>query len=625
MWKEFNMNSVIQRLTSKKKIFYFVSIVCIFYAYWGALYLNTPYQLVNIFRSYSIGLFSLVVISYYIAYRIPGKVGILFGLGFTFIFFAFTLANKWQSAYSDNFLIGGLLPYKDAQNYYYGSNLIFNGLPLVSANQATERPLFPGFLSILLLITGNNLKISLGILTQLAAIGLYYSSRKVYNLLGPISASLFSTLIFLYIQPWIGYTMSEIFGFSFGCIAFSVLLEYVSGKKFRDLALGGGLLVIAVSARAGTFLIFPMLILWLGWIYRGNKNFSVKTFIFGCLAFILAYLLVNNVYPRLLGVPEGASFGNFSYALYGQVRGGTGWHQAIEDLGTQKPDIVYRAAFEFFQKHPLSLLIGVAKSYRDFFVPNYPNIFPFDNFGQAIWITYVLWLGIILALIRGLYHILKNSWSDQYSFFLAGFVGVMLSIPFLPPVDGGNRFYASTVPFFFVLISVGISFNKREGQDFLKKKDRDWTLRIFAGLLGLFTLVPPVLFSFLRETITPETISCPTDQKAFTISNAPGSYLDISPELKNDCGDVPSICLDQLQDNNVEYKIDDFYQKLYSIVLEDKKEKRLILALNFQDTKSHFFLFETNFIQTVATTTLSGCATEILTRNQSLYYVESIR
>jgi len=71
-----------------------------------------------------------------------------------------------DSGFSDNFVIGGLLPYKDAKNYYLGANLLLNGLPIRIAGQALGRPLFPGFLSSLLLLTGQNLKVALAVLTN---------------------------------------------------------------------------------------------------------------------------------------------------------------------------------------------------------------------------------------------------------------------------------------------------------------------------------------------------------------------------------------------------------------------------------------------------------------------------
>ena len=60
---------------------------------------------------------------------------------------ALTLSFLWTSGFSDNFVIGGLLPYKDAKNYFLGANLLLNGCLIRNAGQALGRPLFSGFLS----------------------------------------------------------------------------------------------------------------------------------------------------------------------------------------------------------------------------------------------------------------------------------------------------------------------------------------------------------------------------------------------------------------------------------------------------------------------------------------------
>jgi hypothetical protein len=333
-------------------------------------------------------------------------------------------------------MIGGLLPYKDAKNYYLGANLILHGLPVERAGQALERPLFPGFLSALVLVTGQNLKIALGIIVQLAGLGLCLSARRLSRSVGPFAAGLYCTLMYFYIQPLIGYALSELLGFMLGCLAFCLIWRASNNLSWFDLILGLLTLLVAVSARAGAFLIFPMLAIWVGWIFRGEKRFSIKSAVYVLAVLVIGYFLINIVYARLFGIPPGSAFGNFSYALYGQVRGGTGWHSAIEELGTREPGVVYRAAWQFFLAHPTSLLIGFAKSYRDFFLPGNGSIFAFRFDSWRDWANLMVWAIVMLLLVWELILLLKDIHLNRASLLLAGFVGVIHhGILFCPPCD----------------------------------------------------------------------------------------------------------------------------------------------------------------------------------------------
>ena len=384
-------------------------------------------------------------------------------------------------------------------------------------------------------------------------------------------------------------------------------------------------LLIAVSARAGTFLIFPFLAIWAGWAFRGDKRFSIKACVIIALLITVGFFTVNPFYARIMGVPEGASFGNFAYALYGQVRGGTGWHSAIEELGTRDPVIVYQAAFDYFTRHPSSLLIGIAKSYRDFFLPGFSNIFSFDVYGQSRWITYIMWAVFMVLLFWGLIRLIKNIHTRMAPFLLAGFLGVILSIPFLPPIDGGSRFYASTVPFLFVVPAVALS------------KPPDWeeassipalsnqVERYSSLALIFFTLIMPILTSFLSNRTIPETVACQPAQEAFVIQVNPGSYLDLVQGENASCGLVPRICYDDFLKHNTEISADDFYQRLDSLASTSHSDMRIIPTFNLLDFSFQYFVTTDRQILASSSRILtSGCATRIQTEKQRIFLIESI-
>jgi hypothetical protein len=605
-----------------------ISIVLPLLVFWVVLLINIPYSVTFHFNTFSIVLFVIILLLYYFSFRLRGSAEVFAGLCLTMLLFALALSYKWTSGFSDNFLIGGLLPYKDAKNYYLGANLLLQGLPLEKAGQATERPLFPGFLSSMLLFTGHNLKIALAIIVQLAGIGLYLSARQASRAMGAWPASLYITLMCFYIQPLTGYTLSEVPGFMLGCFAFLLLWRTTEKPNWFDLILGLVTLLVAVSMRAGAFLILPLLTLWAGWMFRGERRFSVWAAAVALIIIVAGYGLVNSIYAQILGIPPGSAFGNFSYALYGQVKGGTGWHSAIEELGTRAPSAVYRAALQFFLEHPVSLLIGFAKAYRDFFLPGDPGIFPFGQYRWQNWPNLILWVGILVLLIWGSLRLLKDMRSNRSSMLLAGLLGVFLSIPFLPPIDGGARFYASTMPFFFIIPAVGLGqLTKRLEQH--STLTNDWHAEpipshsISILLLALTLLAPIVLFA-LGQKPAYTAPACPPEQKPFVIQVYPGSYIDLVKDSTALCGSVPNVCFNDFEENNTEKSSDDFYQYMLVFVENAEGTVRIVPAVDLVQERFHYFYFPQQEVDHSSFGLVSGCAIEVDTKNQSIYQVEAV-
>ena len=593
--------------------------------FWLVLAFEIPYSFSQYFHRYMLIVFLGVFFLYYLAFQIKGHQGILVTFGLTMLLFALTLSYLWTSGFSDNFVISGLLPYKDAKNYYLGASLLLNGLPIRIAGQALGRPLFPGFLSSLLLLTGQDLKIALAVLTQLAGIGLYLSARQVRQAMGALAGALYITFMYFYFQFAVGYAMSESLGFIGGCFGFTLIWNAARSRKWFDILLGLAILMMAISARAGAFFIFPMLALWVGWIFRGTKRFSLLSVILVLVILAAGYFIVNTIYPRLLGVPEGSSFDNFAYTIYGQVRGGAGWHSAIDELGTRNPSRVYQAAWEAFLAIPSDFFRGVAKAYTDFFLPGERGIFVFGAKDHNYALDLVLWGLTIIIMFRGLYLLIFKRRSNISTLLLAGFVGIFLSIPFLPPIDGGMRFYASTMPFLFVLLAVGVSRFVNCDEEPASAKNEIFFLRFTSvSILALTVLLPPMtLRASIRPALTEPT--CSSEQRSFVINVNPDSYIDLVQDENTSCGLAPKICYDDFLQHNSEMHIDDFFQQLNSLASTSQTDMRIIPTINLLD--GYFQYFITTDRQVLAGSSrklLSGCATRIQTENQRIFLVESI-
>ena len=592
--------------------------------FWLVLAIEIPYSFTLYFHRYTLLILLGVPLLYYLSFRMGANKSILASFSLTMLLFALTLSYLWTSGYSDNFIIGGLLPYKDAKNYYQGATQLLNGLPIRSAVNAVRRPLFSGFLSSMLLLTGQNLKLTLAILAQLAGIGLYLSARQVRLTLGALAGAIYISFLYFYFQFIIGYTMSESLGFISGCFAFALIWHAAQKRNCFDLLLGLGLLLMAVSARAGTFFIFPMLIIWSGWVFRGQKRFSL---LFASIAFGAVtgtYFILNTIYPDLLGVPEGVSFGNFSYTLYGQVRGGIGWHEAINELGTGEPSVVYQAAWDAFQTNPFDFLKGIGRAYGDFFLPGVRSIFLYGTLSNQHALDIILWVVKIAIMLHGLYLLIFKLRSGLSILLVAGFIGIFLSIPFLPPIDGGIRFYASTVPFFYVLLAAGVTRLADWDQEPAPAKNELFFLRFGSiSLLALTVLLPPVTLRASSRPSLDEPV-CSQGQRPFAINIQTGSYLDLIQDKNASCGIAPDICYEDFLKHNPEMNIDDFYQELDSIISSSQTGIRIIPTINLLDGFFQYFVIANNQILADSSDGFfSGCATRIQTENQRIFFVET--
>jgi hypothetical protein len=308
--------------------------------------------------------------------------------------------------------------------------------------------------------------------------------------------------------------------------------------------------------------------------------------------------------------------------IYGQVRGGASWTEGFKVTGTKDPALILKAAVDFFKRHPLSLFIGIVKSYRDFFFPGDAGIFSFDSktiSGIGLWV-----IGLIF-LIWGL---VKAFWKRNNGIFLlllSCFIGLFFSIPLLPPVDGGNRFYASTMAFFLVLIVIPLIESHRDGGTWGIDFDQSvYPALILGSVIVAWTVITPISLQQLNEIGDLPKIECPSNQESFVIELNPDSYLDLIKGERESCGIVPEICLSDFQEHGTHVE-DDFYLKLVSLAVSRDEDTRVIPTNNLIDKRFHFFVGGiSQFDLGKADPLIAGCATQIQTESQSIYYIERL-
>jgi len=269
-------------------------------------------------------------------------------------------------------------------------------------------------------------------------------------------------LMFIYYRRFIGTALTENLGVAMGCLGFALLWRGAWQKKHWDFFAGILLLCLSLNARAGAFLVLPLLVFAAGWILRGVKRYSARMTLLALAAVGLGFLL-NMLLFSTLASSNSVPFSNFSYVAYDMAVGGKGWmkvrvdHPEVNDL--VEPELsrkIMQLALDEIKRKPANLAAGVFKAYRVFLSTENSGIFGF--FG-GVQITPTLFGRILLLLLAGLglgfsLYMIKE---PGYLLLVLGLAGILLSVPFLPPWTADRmRAYAATMSFLAMLPALGV-------------------------------------------------------------------------------------------------------------------------------------------------------------------------
>lgn len=339
----------------------------------------------------------------------------------------------WAGAQSKDMLIGGLVPFTDASGYLdYACQMIGNHR---IAYGFTDRPMFSALLSSLIESTGMKLQPALAAFLAFCGAGMFLSVREMHARFGAVTSICFLFVIYTFYGRFIGQLMTEHLGLGLSLYALPLLLRGVMERQRGAWFAGMLFLSAALFARAGAYFVLPMLCLVAGRRFRNAGRFSFRM---AGLAF--AVVLVSFALNRLLLVrlfdPASRPQSNFSYVAYGTLRG-TDWTEALKTYGTDHKKI--RAAiFEHLREKPFSVLHAVRRTWREFFW----DARGFGFMGRE-WSPLLLY-AFLLALVLGVF---RASRSPYDAFSVAVALGILASIPWVPPADCDSmRVYAATMP-----------------------------------------------------------------------------------------------------------------------------------------------------------------------------------
>ncbi len=426
-------------------------------------------------------------VALWLAHARRGWLAISFGLAVTLGLFGLALAALWQDVAIHFNALGGLLPFSDAQGYFFDASRLLDGQPL---GWSARRPLFPAFLAVLLAVTGS-LYVALAVMVALNAIATFLLAREVSRSFGSAAATMATLILFTFYRTdgGNGVVLTENLGFLLGTTAFTALLRGVRLQNLRSYASGAVVLTGALTARAGAFFVLPALIaVALIFLRQGDRRsrYNTKSALVTICAIAIAATTFLVWGRTLSNAAAGkASFSNYSYVLYGLVVGGKGWGQVnIDHPDAHEGAEIYALAYQAFRARPSGLLLGMARMVRAYLWPSEPyHMFAFIQDGpRTRWLQRVCYMLVLVGL-----GMCAWKWRDPvHALILAAAAGHFASIPFVPPIDAGLRVYAATMPALAVLVAAGITlagnlfakFRRRRAKDTAGPQPADVTSRL---------------------------------------------------------------------------------------------------------------------------------------------------
>ena len=458
------------------------------------------------------------------------------------LLFGGAMAGVWTSAVSDLNIIAGLLPFNDANGYFHGGRVVAEGQLMFPFS--AKRPLFPALMGVFLWFTGQNLKLTIGCLVMAGGLGAFFSAREIRKSAGAIAAAFFVIGLFVFSRRFIGSTMSEVIGLPLGAIGFALLWSSAVRQRLADAAAGMLLVSIGLLSRAGPFFLLPLLILWSGWGLRGEQKYNWKAFIVTGVAAGLGFAFNSLIYYFLAG-SNSAPMANFSYTIYGLVVGGKGWKQYIVD----HPDVqmlvepfysraIYRYAWEAFLSNPFATVLGAFRYWGAFFSLEWYGMFGYIEGVSRL--ENLIGRGIMALLsFGGFAFILKEFRKPVLSMMLAGWIGIILSVPFVPPLDAEIRTYAAAIPWFISLGMLGLVgsiavIKKTPLLSFTTKNNSHFSFGLWATALSLVVLIvfAPLLVHFVKIPIEiPQKTTCSSGEDIVITTVHRGSYVNIREDV----------------------------------------------------------------------------------------------
>jgi hypothetical protein len=402
---------------------------------------------------------------------------------------------------------------------------------------------------------------ALGLLTLITAVACYIAAREIQSTHGSEVAVFVLIILFLFYRHHSGTVMSENLGVPLGALGFALMWRGTAQKKPLLFWIGLFVTALALNARAGAFFTLPLFLLWSGWVFREEgRRFSLQVLIVSAV-FVLAAFVANLILVRSLASSTGMPFANFSYTLYGLASGGESWHYVferypeLESLPADKQSrIIYQMAFDLIQKEPGRLIQGALYNWSMLFSDSWYSAYSFVGGEKRIMRNIAQWAVLALCVL-GLIRWLRKPGELLMSLVGVSVLGILISVPFLPPTDAYRmRPYAVSMIVFGLLPALGLLFvmerlkipptNRAESGSI-----RSDALVVFTALLACAALLSPIILKSIGNPPQFDSASCAPGLDRISVRFDGGTHFNILREKQPGLDWMPNFHLGRFRQN----------------------------------------------------------------------------
>lgn len=405
------------------------------------------------------------------------------------------LVYVWMVGYGGrNHVFAGIFGLSDAGEYYWDAERVLHGATMNTGG--ARRPIFSAVLAGVLRVVGHDIHLA-HVITMLAWAGSgAFAVREVWRTHGHRAATIVFVLFVLFARRYVGFVQSEGVGAPLGALAFGLLWRASSMKTGWHATYLGALLLQAVAlfARPGPIFVLIAFVFW--GVRRAEKIERPKLLLQSACIVGAAFAFQHLV--RVATTTE-ASFSDLPPIMYGLVHGEDSrfvWTQN-PSLGSLDESTRGAAIWALIRKdlwaQPWLVLVAPLRCLASWlYLP--------QGFFGVVWLNpddraledaravkqaiadhgYVgpilLWIeklgaysfmnaitmaaggvAFVIALLRASYRAWRARRSDARPLFVPVLLGVLASLPLLPPwITEGAQILASV--FFFVVTFAVTSF-----------------------------------------------------------------------------------------------------------------------------------------------------------------------
>lgn len=399
-------------------------------ACYGILFLPLPRQIGLTFRN-TIYVFPLVFLTAFACGIAKNRYLRVVLMGVLFAFVILPYSGLLNSGLSDQYALGGIIPWSDAFTMQLNTQrFLYGGL----MGQSTAiRPLSLIFYAVFLHVSGNNYFALQVFLCVVTALCLIFTMDEVNRVFGTVCGAIFFTILFFYIRQRLGTFMTEPYGFFCGLLCCRFLLKGIRLRRQPLMLAAILMLSIGMNARPAAMFLFPALGLWYFFIFLRDNE---KRFLWAAAALLLMLsgFGMNRMAQRYVYGGEPIPNRQAAEMVYGLCLGGKSWGDVVASpemiaLNSSENVIADVASLcaPVLRAHPENVLSALRTIFVDSLIKSeYYGAFSYIN-GNPKGLQIPLRYSLMIFWLAGVFCLFQKRKDAAYSMLLVCAAGIILS------------------------------------------------------------------------------------------------------------------------------------------------------------------------------------------------------